>query len=336
MRTIYKIIPILLLLVCVQSASATWVKHKTTTFTWLRDIAFVSESKGFIVGTDGVMMTTEDGGANWKQLPKFTTDSLLQIKFTDANTGWLLCERNAFSRGQNATSYLRKTVDGGRNWERIEFEDAGRERVTRIAFNKYGWGTAFGERGLFYKLQEDGKTWKQSKTAVKFLLLNASYSGGNNGVISGAGGTIMFSEDNGLLWDRATLLGHTDARFNSIYMVGDKLGWAVGSGGAIVQTTGGGRLWKPLESGTDANLNDVFFLDERKGWAVGDQGTILRTTDGGKTWDEENSQTKHRLERIYFRNGRGWAIGFGGTILSNGLSENPQGEERPTIVPRSE
>jgi len=167
-------------------------------------------------------------------------------------------------------------------------------------------------------------------------LLSASYGGGNNGAISGAGGTIMFSEDNGLLWDRATLLGNTDARFNSIYLVGDKLGWAVGSGGAIVQTTGGGRLWKPLESGTDANLNDVFFLDERKGWAVGDQGTILRTTDGGKSWVEENSHTKHRLERIYFRNGRGWAIGFGGTILSNGLGENPQGEERPTIVPRNE
>ena len=322
-------------LLCVQTANAEWVKHRTTSFAWLRDIAFVSDSKGYIVGTDGTMMTTNDGGANWAAVPKFTTDTFTQIEFTDAKTGWLLCERNTYSRGQNATSYVRKTIDGGLNWERIEFEEAGRERVTRLLFNKYGWGTAFGERGLFYKLQEDGLTWKKSKTAVHFLLLSGAFGDGDNGVIVGSGGTILFSEDNGLLWDRATLLGNIDTRFNSAYFVGKKLGWAVGSGGAIVASTGGGRLWRVQDSGVIDDLNDVFFLDERRGWATGNNGTIVRTTDGGKTWTEENSRVKHRLERIYFRGGEGWIVGFGGTILSYKNTGNTSPDGKPSMQPKS-
>ncbi|MBE7515409.1 MAG: hypothetical protein HS105_02180 [Chloracidobacterium sp.] len=324
---------ILSVLAVIVAASATlhaeWVRYKSASFAWLRDIAFVSETKGFIVGTDGVMLTTGDGGETWTQVPKFTTDTFRQIHFTDAKTGWLLCERNTYSRGQNATSYLRKTVDGGATWDRIEFEGAGRERVTKLIFNKYGWGTAFGEGGYFYKLQEDGRTWKQSKTAIHFLLMSGAYGEGRNGLIVGAGGTILFSEDSGLMWDKATLLGDLNAKYNAVYCVGERNGWAVGTGGAIVAATGGGRLWRVQRSGVTADLNDVIFLDRRRGWAVGDDGTIIATQDGGKTWTEENSRVKYRLEKIAFRGGRGWIVGFGGTILS---TEGPAAGERPAIT----
>lgn len=320
------------ILLCFQTANAEWVKQRTNSFAWLRDITFVSESKGFIVGTDGTILSTTDGGTTWTQLPKFTTDTFREIHFTDENNGWILCERNVFTRGQNGTSYLRKTSDGGRNWERIEFEDAGRERVTKILFNSKGWGTAFGEGGIFYKLQEDGKTWKGSKTAIHFLLLDGAFGDGPNGAIVGAGGTILFTEDNGLLWDKATLLGNIDARYNSIFFHGQKLGWAVGSGGAIVAATGGGRMWRVQDSGVEANLNDVFFTSSREGWAVGDNGTIIKTRNGGTQWDEINSRVKHRLEKVYFNGSKGWIVGFGGTILSyNGISN----DTKPTMQPRN-
>ena len=86
-------------------------------FAWFRDIFFVDQNKGWIVGSDGVMLSTEDGGQTWVQTRKFTTDAFLQIYFTNETTGWLLCERNIYARGANATSYLRKTTDGGRTWD---------------------------------------------------------------------------------------------------------------------------------------------------------------------------------------------------------------------------
>ena len=83
------------------------------------------------------------------------------------------------------------------------------------------------------------------------------------------------------------------------------------------------------------DLNDVFFLDERRGWATGNNGTIVRTTDGGKTWTEENSRVKHRLERIYFRGGEGWIVGFGGTILSYKNTGNTSPDGKPSMQPKS-
>ncbi len=322
------------ILICFQTANAQWVKQRTGSFSWFRDVTFVSASKGFIVGTDGCILTTIDGGTTWTQTPKFTTDTFREINFTDENTGWLLCERNIFTRGQNATSYFRKTSDGGKTWERIELENAGRERLTKMLFNKQGIGTAFGEGGIFYKLQEDRKTWKKSVTANRFLLLGGAFGDGANGAIVGAGGTILFTEDSGLLWDKATLLGNTNPKLNSVYFHGNKLGWAVGSNGSIMASTGGGRLWRTQDSGVQANLNDVFFLTARVGWAVGDDGTIIRTLNGGATWATVNSRVTHRLERIVFNGEKGWAVGFGGTVLTF-TADSTLSESKPTIQMRN-
>jgi len=336
MKISVNIIAIFALALLVQTANAEWVKQRSASFAWLRDVTFVSESTGWIVGSDGTMMSTADGGTTWKLSPKFSNDTFREIHFTDENTGWLLCERNVFNRGQNAASYLRKTIDGGKTWERIEFEASGRERVVKLLFNQHGWGTAFGEGGIFYKLQEDGRTWKKNLSAIHFLLLGGAFGDGPNGVIAGAGGTILYTEDNGLNWEQSTLLGNTDTRFNSICFIGRKLGWAVGSGGAIVASTGGGRLWRTQNSGVDVDLNDVFFTSARDGWAVGDDGTIIRTRNGGTQWTEVNSHVSHRLERVFFIGKRGWAVGFGGTILlySDSTTGSPDG--KPSIQIRNQ
>ncbi len=328
---------ILLVLLCgFQSANAEWVKQNSNSFAWFRDVFFVNQSKGWIVGGDGVMLSTDNGGQTWTQNPKFTTDAFIQIYFTSETTGWLLCERDIYARGANASSYLRKTTDGGRTWERVEFQDGGRERVTKLLFNKNGGGTAFGEGGIFYKLQEDGTSWKKSQTAIHFLLLDGAFSDGLIGTIVGTGGTILFTEDNGLTWDKASLLGDTDTRFNAVHFAGEKGAIGVGTKGRIFRSNGGGRLWRQIVSPTTANLNDVYFTDATNGWAVGDNGIILRTRDGGKTWMDGNSRATHNLEKIVFAGDRGWAVGFGGTVLSYTASAtNSDPGNKPTLQKRN-
>lgn len=297
------------------SANADWSRVRTNSFAWYKDISFVNKDRGWIVGTDGVILSTDDGGESWQPNQRFTTDTILQIHFTDASTGWMLCERNFYARGKNPVSYLRKTTNGGVKWEKVEFEDIGRERVTRLLFSPDGRATAFGEGGYFYKLQEDGTTWKKFSLAVHFLLLDGAFTGDSLGAIVGAGGTVMFTEDGGLTWDKATLIGDTDAKLNAVSIPSKKGGWAVGNRGKIFRSNGGARLWREQPQITAVNLNDVFFTDSAQGWVVGDDGTILRTRDGGNSWSEMNSRVTHRLEKVVFNGEKGFAIGYGGTVL---------------------
>ena len=335
MRTLRMASVLFILFFCLQTVNAEWTKQNTNSFAWFKDVFFLNENKGWIVGSDGVIVSTADGGTTWVQARKFTTDALVQIHFTNETTGWMLCERNIYSRGNDATSYLRKTTDGGRNWEKIEFQDGGRERVTRLLFNKYGTARAFGEGGVFYKLQEDGVSWKKVQTAIHFLLLDGAFADDTVGAIVGTGGTILFTEDAGFTWEKASLLGDTDTRFNAVYFAGQNGAWAVGTKGRIFHSNGGGRLWRQQQSTVTANLNDVFFTSASSGWAVGDNGIIVRTRDGGNIWTEVNSHVSHRLEKIVFAGTRGWAIGFGGTVLT--YTDGPAGTDpgtKPVLLKR--
>ncbi len=320
-----------------QAVRADWNKVDLKSFGWYKDITFVNKDRGWIVGTDGVILSTDDGGKTWQPNKRFTTDALLQIHFTDESTGWMLCERNIYARGDNPISYLRKTTNAGVTWEKIEFSGIGRERVTRMLFAADGRAMAFGEGGIFYRLQPDGITWKRSTTAIHFVLLDGAFTDGSLGAIVGAGGTIIFTEDGGLTWERTTLLGNTDTKFNAISFGGPKGGWAVGNGGAIFHSNGGARLWREQQPKlTDSNLNDIFFSDASRGWIVGDDGIILRTRDGGNSWSEMESKVTHKLERIVFHEGRGFAVGHGGTLLIyDDATPKEDPSRKPTLLKRS-
>ncbi len=323
------------MLVSFQIGRAEWVKRNTNSFAWFKDIFFLNESSGWITGTDGVLLSTNNGGTTWVQSKKFTNDAILQVHFSDELNGWLLCQRDVFNRGQNASSYLRRTVDGGKTWEKIEFQDGGRERVTRLLFNPNGNAMAFGEGGVFYKLQEDKISWRKNQTAMHYLMLDGGYASEKVGAIVGSGGTVMFTEDSGFTWEKATLLGETDTKLNSIYFAGEKGAWVVGTKGRIFRSNGGGRLWRQQASGVTANLTDVYFSSPTSGWAVGENGVIIRTRDGGANWNDVPSKTTHRLEKILFNGSRGWVIGYGGTVLTfDGDPATQNSGSKPILMKR--
>jgi photosystem II stability/assembly factor-like uncharacterized protein len=316
MRFVAKITFLLFIFASFQTARAEWLKQNVNTFAWLRTIHFADANNGWIGGSRGTFLKTEDGGAHWKQIQKFTDDTIREVYFSDKNTGWLLCERDVFNLGTKSPSYLMKTNDGGVNWDRIEFENKQRRRITKIFFAKNGFGLAIGETGTIFGLKDDNVTWAKLASPSSYLMLDGVFTDNLHGTIVGGGGTILFTEDAGASWNQAFISGDAKSKLNSVFFINDRNGWAAGSQGMVYQTVNGGRFWRLQKTNIEENLNDIYFASTAEGWAIGDNGTILHSTTAGNVWRTEEMRSKHKLEKIFFIGKKGWIVGFGGTLLS--------------------
>lgn len=90
-------------------------------------------------------------------------------------------------------------------------------------------------------------------------------------------------------------------------------GWAVGSGGTILNTTDG-ESWNPQTSGVTATLEDITLIHTLAGitfgWACGSSGTILGTEDAGATWEIQSEGAPVALYSVDFQDiSNGFVVG---------------------------
>ena len=320
-------------------AAGAWTRQHSGSMAWLHAVFFLDERRGWAAGGNGVLLSTDDGGATWRAHARPSEDTLHDVYFTDERNGWLVCERSIYDLKEldEARTYLLRTRDGGASWDRVNVlgkdEDA---RLVRALFTHNGRGWAFGEAGALYTTRDGGATWERQRVPTRHLLLGGLFLDGEQGWLVGAGSTLLQTSDGGETWNIGTLLGFVPptgsaddvrrVRFTATSFVDRSCGWAVGAGGQVFATRNGGRTWTPQASNTRADLFDVKFLDSSEGWAAGANGTLLHTTDGGARWTIVPSGTTHALERLCFAGRtRGWAVGFGGTILSYSPQPAPAG-----------
>jgi photosystem II stability/assembly factor-like uncharacterized protein len=122
------------------------------------------------------------------------------------------------------------------------------------------------------------------------------------------------------------------AWLRAVYFVDEARGWAVGSRGALLATTDGGRVWAVRRAPTEDTLRDVYFVNEQTGWLVCDRSIyllrtkeeprsyLLKTTDGGETWsrvEATGADVDVLLTRVAFVDAaRGWAFGEMGALYA--------------------
>jgi photosystem II stability/assembly factor-like uncharacterized protein len=130
---------------------------------------------------------------------------------------------------------------------------------------------------------------------------------------------------------------------NSVFMLGQNEGWAVGDNATILHyiVTGGTGTWNKISvSGTptlstDANLTSIFMLSPNNGWAVGgiqakssfSAGPVIIHWDGTK-WEpvavpsipggiSPTGHTSATLKSVFFTSADdGWAVGFPGKLVA--------------------
>ena len=69
--------------------------------------------------------------------------------------------------------------------------------LVRAVFSRNGRGWTFGEAGLIYTTQDDGKTWTQLRSPTRHLLLGGIFVDNDRGWLVGAGATIIQTSDGG-------------------------------------------------------------------------------------------------------------------------------------------
>jgi photosystem II stability/assembly factor-like uncharacterized protein len=294
---------------------------------WLHAVYFLDQNRGWVAGSNGTLLATNDGGRTWKRLHLPSEDNLRDVYFANEQSGWLVCERDIFKLKMNdePRTYLLRTDDGGLNWVRVTL--AGFDvnaRLVRAVFSDGNHGWAFGESGAVFATRDGGASWARQALPTTHLVLGGAFVDEAHGWLVGAGGTVLQTSDGGVTWHPGIVRDDAGARFTATSFVGSRLGWAVGAGGRVFATTDAGRTWSQQRSNVSVDLIDVKFVDAAEGWAAGGQGTLLHTTDGGAQWMVVSSGTSHALERLFFVDqNHGWAVGFGGTIISYTPNASP-------------
>jgi len=115
----------------------------------LYGVFFKDRNAGWIVGMDGVIIKTTDGGTNWNQLPSGTDKPIYTILLSGSK-GWAV---------GNKGTYL-MSDDGGNTWQSKPVAIKTKYWLRNIAFCDQDNGFVVGASGTVVITSDGGNTWK--------------------------------------------------------------------------------------------------------------------------------------------------------------------------------
>ncbi|MFZ4400528.1 MAG: YCF48-related protein [Bacteroidales bacterium] len=294
--------------------SLVWTQQTSGTINNLTSVFATGANTAYVVGKNGTILKTSNGGQSWVSQISGTTTHLNSIYFTDANTGFIVGDNGMFLKTTNgganwvimptgvttrplytvfftdantgyiaggylynSSSYsiIRKTTNGGTTWTSIASGVGG--EIRSIYFTDSLTGCAVGFNGVIYKTINGGTQWAQKfYNIVSYNYLYSVHFPDNNTAYAVGLGKIVKSSNAGNNWTEKIGLNI----LYSVYFPDTSFGFAVGMHGKIIQTFNGGTNWSEQISGITSNLNSVYFANYNTGYAVGDSGIILKTTIG--------------------------------------------------------
>jgi len=278
----------------------TWNVVRSPTDRGLYSIRFADAQNGWICGQAGLILVTKDGGKTWTEQTSNTDTYLFAVYPVSAT--------HVYAVGDKST--LDETTDGGTTWKPRKIAQ-GREGISadialavqdpifydvEFANEQNGW--IVGEFGTIKHTSDGGKTWVEQQDSLLGAgivdifdlptLFGVHFVNNQEGVAAGLEGHIAHTHDGGTTWafDKIDEAIAIEDPLYAPFLFPDGRGWAIGSGGEVVNKEPGDVPWKRAKLGMRLFtwLRGIDFFDQNNGWIVGGFGTILRTKDGGKTW----------------------------------------------------
>lgn len=274
------------------------------------------DKQAWIVGFEGTLFYTSDGGENWQSQDPKGKEDLYDVCFVDGQTGWIV--------GKYGT--ILHTTDSGENW--VRQEKVTNERLFDAFFLDAQTGWIVGTMGTILHTTDGGQSWMKQGWDEDRYYNGIYFVNPQQGWISGEYSTMYHTEDGGQKWTPQACkeiepvepeddFPPPPAHLYGIYFQSPEVGWMTGMDGIIIKTEDGGTTWNLLTPKEDFTVYQIA-IKGQKGWAIGEKGTYMVSTDGGNNWqmDLESLHTRFWLRNLVFTDeNHGWIVGALGTIL---------------------
>ncbi len=305
-----------------------WVAQESGVLTRLQGVFFADRNQGWIVGSNGILLTTTDGGAKWERKTIARGEVLRDVHFLDPQRGVVLGEYSVFNRLASdipqSRAFMLVSADSGKDWSSASLRDEELKPDDPKAYNGLGivrmmfaddrTGWACGEAGLMLVTRNSGRSWQRQALPINKLFFDVSALDESNAWTVGGGGIILRTVDGGKNWNEQN--SGVTKTLRGVQFIDAKRGWAVGSDGTILATTNGGSRWQLQTSGTEENLQAIYFTSNSEGWVAGDRGMLLHTQDGGAHWERVPLKSRANFAKFFFiAPDCGWLVGANGAIF---------------------
>ena len=161
---------------------------------------------------------------------------------------------------------------------------------------RHGWATGYDNvknESVVLRTTNGGALWKTARPSDggAYSANALTVTPGGDLWVAGSegwdGALLARSADKGAAWEYAS--APTLEYLLGIAAVTDKVGYAAGTGGALVRTGNGGRTWREVASAPQGDLLGMRFASATEGWTLANDrvtvaGTVQHTGDGGATW----------------------------------------------------
>lgn len=160
--------------------------HKADMAEGLTGLQFASPSKGLVIGQNGRILSTDDGGKTWTARFSGTGVALNRVVFTDASTAWVV--------GGDGT--LLKSGDAGASWTRVLLATNATLSSIRFLDAQQGW--IAGSNGTILLTRDGGKTWTPQFSGTQKALNEVFFVDGRTGWALGVDGAILSTGTGGI------------------------------------------------------------------------------------------------------------------------------------------
>ena len=285
------------------------------------DVDFIDDKHGFLIGSNRLILESNDGGRNWEQrsldLSGEENFRLIDIDFK-GEEGWLI--------GQ--PSLVMHTKDSGKNWTRLSLGNKLPGQPFLITTLNKDNAELATTAGAIYSTSNSGETWEAK-------VVDASGSGGVRDLrrtkdgkyvsVSSLGNFFSTLENGSDLW-----VAHQRASSKRVQSIGyspNENLWMLSRGAEIRFNDDSEDLdsWtKPIVPILNGyNYLDLGWDPNGEIWAGGGNGTLISSEDNGKTWksDPVASELPTNFIKIVFLNKsdltqtKGFILGERGFIL---------------------